>query len=144
MPQCRQERKKYCIFTIWPIYNFGRSFLGHYYYILSWSDLCLGVKQEIFKKKIHVHYMTCMATLQQKKPCPGSHEDNFDKPFLGHHYNILNFLTMPCNREEVFFLKKYINFTLFTPQLPSLGMGGNEIHNFSYPYHTDARYQIWF
>ena len=84
MPQCRQEDKKYCIFTIWTIYNFGRSFFGHYYYILtSWSDLCLGVKKEIFKEIMHVHCMTCMVTPKQKNPCPGSDEIyNFDRLFL--------------------------------------------------------------
>ena len=30
------------------IYNFGRSFLGHHYFILSLSDLCLGVEKMIF------------------------------------------------------------------------------------------------
>ena len=42
------------------IYNFGRPFLGHHYYILSLSDLCLGVKK-IFKGIMHIHYMTYMA-----------------------------------------------------------------------------------
>ena len=37
------------------INNFGRPFLDHYYYILSLSDLCLGVKKRIFKEIIHVH-----------------------------------------------------------------------------------------
>ena len=31
------------------IYNFGRPHLGHYYYILSLSDLCLGVEKKVFK-----------------------------------------------------------------------------------------------
>ena len=31
------------------IYNFGRLFLSHHYFILSLSDLCLGVKKRIFK-----------------------------------------------------------------------------------------------
>ena len=30
------------------IYNFGRPFLGHHYNILSFSDLCMGVKRSIF------------------------------------------------------------------------------------------------
>ena len=33
------------------ICNFGRSFLGHYNHILSFSDLWLGVEKTIFKKK---------------------------------------------------------------------------------------------
>ena len=40
------------------IYNFDRPFLGHHHYILSLSDLCLGVKKKIFKEKMHFHYMT--------------------------------------------------------------------------------------
>ena len=30
------------------IYNFGRPFLGHHYYILSLSDLYLGVEKNVF------------------------------------------------------------------------------------------------
>ena len=30
------------------IYNFGRPFLGHHYYILGLSDQCLGVEKKIF------------------------------------------------------------------------------------------------
>ena len=39
------------------IYNFGRPFLGHHYryYILSLSDLCLGVEKKIFKE-LHQFY----------------------------------------------------------------------------------------
>ena len=36
------------------IYNFGRPFLGHDYYIISLSDLCLGIK---FKKYINLHFL---------------------------------------------------------------------------------------
>ena len=32
------------------IYNFGRPFLCHYFYILGLSDLCLGVEKKIFKE----------------------------------------------------------------------------------------------
>ena len=44
------------------IYNFGRPFLGHHYYTLSLSDLCLGVEKTIVKEIMHFHYMTYMAT----------------------------------------------------------------------------------
>ena len=44
------------------IYNFGRPFLGHHNYILSLSDLCLGVEKKIFKEIMHFHNMTYMAT----------------------------------------------------------------------------------
>ena len=30
------------------IYNFGRPFLGYYYYILGLCDQCLGVEKKIF------------------------------------------------------------------------------------------------
>ena len=43
-------------------YNSGRPVLGHHHYILSFSDLCLGVKKKIFKEIMHFHYMTYMAT----------------------------------------------------------------------------------
>ena len=32
------------------IYNFGKPFFGHHYYILGLSDLCLGVEKKIFKE----------------------------------------------------------------------------------------------
>ena len=32
------------------IYNFGEPFCGHHYYILSLSNLCLGVEKKILKK----------------------------------------------------------------------------------------------
>ena len=73
------------------IYNFGRPFLGHLYYILSLSDLCLGVE---FKKYIILHFLppnnlplkwegvmnftiSCLLTLQMLhtkfgKDCPSS------------------------------------------------------------------------
>ena len=44
---------------------------------------------------------------------------------------------MPGTREEDF-LKKYINFTLFTPKLPPHGVGGHEIYNVLSRYPTDA------
>ena len=43
-------------------YSFGRPFLGYYYYILSLSNLCLGVEKQIFKEIMHFDYMTYMAT----------------------------------------------------------------------------------
>ena len=43
------------------IYHFGGPFRGHHYYILSLSNLCLGVEKKIFKEIMHFHYMTYMA-----------------------------------------------------------------------------------
>ena len=44
------------------INNLGTPFLGHHHYILSLSDLCLGVKKKTFKEIMHFHYMTYMTT----------------------------------------------------------------------------------
>ena len=45
------------------MYNFGRAFLVHHYYIvIGLSDLCLGVEKKIFKEIIHFYSMTYMAT----------------------------------------------------------------------------------
>ena len=43
-------------------YNFGWPFLGHHDYILSLSDICMGVEKKILKEIMHFHYMTYMAT----------------------------------------------------------------------------------
>ena len=65
------------------IYNFGRNLLGQYYYIISFSDLCLGVEKKIFKELMHFHCMTYMSTPQHKNPCPGGHIINtFGRPYL--------------------------------------------------------------
>ena len=42
-------------------YSFGRLFFGNHYYILSLSDLCLGVEKMILIGIMHFHYMTYMA-----------------------------------------------------------------------------------
>ena len=44
------------------IYNFGRPFLGHHYYKLGLSDLCLGVEKMILKEIVQFPDMTYMAT----------------------------------------------------------------------------------
>ena len=78
------------------IYNFGRPFLGHYYYIFGLSDLCLGVEKKIFKEIMHFYYMTYMATPWHKNPCPWGHEIyNSGSPFFCHHYYTLS-LSKPC------------------------------------------------
>ena len=54
------------------IYNFGRPFLGHHYYKLSMSDLCLRVEKKTFEEILHFHNMTYKSTPQHKNPAPGS------------------------------------------------------------------------
>ena len=53
------------------IYNFCRLFPDHHYYTLSLSDLCLSEEKKILKEIMHFHYITHMATLLHKNPCPG-------------------------------------------------------------------------
>ena len=83
------------------IYNFGKPFLGHHYYILGMSYLCLGVKT-IFKEIMQFHKLSYMITLLHKNPCPRGHDIyNFGRPFVGHHFYILSFfLSMPVSKEE--------------------------------------------
>ena len=54
------------------IYNFGRPFLAHHYYIFGLSDQCLRVEKKILKEIMHFHYMTYMATPKHKIFAPGS------------------------------------------------------------------------
>ena len=54
-----------------------------------------------------------------KNPCSGGHEIyNFGRPFRGHHYYTFR-LSEPSRKV---FSKKYMNFTIFTPKLPPLGI----------------------
>ena len=98
------------------IYNFGGPFLGNHYYILSLSNLCLGVEKKIFKEIMHFHYVTYMATPQHKNPCPGGHEIyNFGGPFLGHHYYILGLSDQCLGGEKKIFLRN-TSILHFLPQ----------------------------
>ena len=106
------------------IYNFDIPFFGHHSFILSLSVLCLGVEKTISKEIMHFHYITRMNMPLHKNPCTGGYEIyNFDKPFLGHHDYTLS-LYGPCPGVEKNIFKENINFTLFTPELPPLGVGG--------------------
>ena len=114
------------------IYNFDRPFFGHHYYryILSLSDLCMGIEQKIFKEVpvIHFHYITCMYTAmpQHKNPCIGGHIIyNFGRPFLGHHFYTGTFkLTEPCPRVEEKIFKEVHQLYTFYPQITSPWEGG--------------------
>ena len=67
------------------IYNFVRTFLGYHYYILSLSDLCLGVKNDAFS----LYDLYTHDPAQERLPC-GHKSYNFGRPLLGHHYYKLN------------------------------------------------------
>ena len=86
------------------MYNFGRAFLVHHYYIFGLSDLCLRVEKKIFKEIMHFHYMTYMATPEHKNPCPRGHEMyNFGRAFLVHHYYILGLFHLCLGVEKKIF-----------------------------------------
>ena len=75
-----------------------------------------------------------------KNPYPGGHEIyNFGKSFLGNNYYTLC-LYESCPGVEMF-LKKYIDFTLFTPKLPSYGMRDHETYSFLSNYPINATYE---
>ena len=52
------------------IYNFGRGFIAHYYYIFTLSAGCSGVKKEIFKEM----YQFYTFYPKSKAPGGGAHE----------------------------------------------------------------------
>ena len=106
------------------VHTFGRPFLGHYYYILSLSDLCLGVKTKILKEIMHFHYMTNMATPQNKNPCPrGQEMFNVCRPLLGYHFFILG-LSDQCPGVEKK-IKKLYQFYIFYLEIISPWVGAD-------------------
>ena len=132
------------------IYNFGRHFLGHHYYILALSDLCLGVEKKIFKEIMHFYYMTYMAMPQHKNPYPRGHEIyNFGRPFLGHHYYIHG-LSDVCLGVEKKIFKEIMHFHyityMATPEHKNSCPRGHEIYNFGRPFLViiqQIRYHFW-
>ena len=55
-------------------YNFRRPFIGHHYFILSMSELCLGIEMKNFKEIIHFNYIYDLYcyTLEQEPLPQGS------------------------------------------------------------------------
>ena len=51
------------------IYNFTLPFLGHHYYILGLSDLCLGL-EKIFKRNNADSLYAFYGHVQTQNPCP--------------------------------------------------------------------------
>ena len=90
---------------------------------------------------MHIHHNDLYGH-STRIPAPGVMKfKNFGRPFLGHHYYILS-LSVLCLGVEKKIFKKYINFTLFYPQITSPWGGGYEIYTFLSPYPTYATYQI--
>ena len=69
--------------------------------------------------------LPCSITPQKNYP-GGNEIVNFGGPFLGYHYHILILSDLCPEVERERFLKKYINFTPFTPKLSSLEVRGHE------------------
>ena len=66
---------------------FGRPFLGHYYYTLSLSDLCLGVEKKILIVIMHFRHKKLRLTWSSpSKRTPEPRVMYFGRPFLGHHH----------------------------------------------------------
>ena len=87
------------------IYNFVLLFLVHFYYMLRSSDICL-----YFKEIMSFHYMTFIATLQQKSACPGVMSFTIWQtlPWSPLLYTVC--LNHVSEQRRRFLLKKYITF----------------------------------
>ena len=134
------EKKKIHIHynVLYEFYNFVTPFLSHHFYTLSLFDQCLGVEKKIFKEIMQFHYMTSTRT-----PTPGVMKFTIlvdPSVVIITTYMVCLIYAWELRRR---FLKKYSNFTLFSPKLPPLWIGGPEIYNFLFPYPTNATYQIW-
>ena len=63
--------------------------------------------EKIFKEIVYFHYITYMATLYRKNPCPGGHESyNFGRPFLGHHHYIYSLSDLCLGVKKKIFTQK--------------------------------------
>ena len=125
------QRKNLCLGGH-EIFNFGRSTLGYHNYILSLSNLCLGVEKKIFKEIMHFYIMTYINIYiyLHKNPCAGGHEIyNFGRPSLSY---------LVC---LIYAWEDFLRNTSIFHFLP-LGGWGHDIYNFLFPYPTHATYQI--
>ena len=123
------------------IYNFGRGFLAHHYYISRLSARCTGVKK-ILKKKCIFTVWPYKATPFHSNPCPWGHEIyNFGRGFLDHHFIFI--LSAGCTGVKKTIFKEIYQFYTFPQNRRPLGMGAHENYNFWSPSPTDATYQIW-
>ena len=67
--------------------RFGKPFFGDYNFALSLSLSFPRVQKMILIEILQIHYMTYMATPQNKNPNPEGHKlYNFGRPFLCHNY----------------------------------------------------------
>ena len=81
------------------IHNLGRPFLGHHYYKIN-AYFVLSTTQCIQEEKKHCIFTICPCPALE--PLSGGHEIcNFGRPFLGHHYYVID-LFESCARLEIF------------------------------------------
>ena len=110
------------------IANFDGPFFCHHQYILSLSDLCLGVEKKILKEIVPFHFPA-----QERLP-QGQKNLHFVRPSLCHHYNTLclseSFLIV---NEKI--LKEIMHFHYMTymgtPQHENSCPGGHKIYKFN-------------
>ena len=124
------------------IYNFGRPFLGHHYYILGLSDLCLGVETKIFKEIMYFHYITIWPRPCTRTPAPGVMKFTIlvDPSFVIITIHLVCMDHAPVQRRIFYEIHQFFTFY---PKLPSLGVGVMKFTKFLSPNPTDASYQIW-
>ena len=81
-----------------------------------------GIREKDLKNNNTILLYEIYGHAQAKQLHPSGHDiHNFGRPFLSHHYFILS-LSEPYPRRGEDFLKTYINFTIFTPKLPPIGI----------------------
>ena len=122
----------FTIWHIWPhlfcknscpgsheIYNLGRPILCYHYYLLSLSDVCMGLGKKILKEKR-------IYTIWVIWPHPSIRTLALvviGRPFLGHHNYILNVSDLCMGVEEKIFKGimhfHYMTYSIRTPALGS-------------------------
>ena len=120
------------------IYNFGKPYLGHHYYIFSLSDLCIR-RKKIFKRNNAFSLFDLYGHAAAQEPRPGVMKfTSWVDPSLV-IITITYFVwNMPLSREEYFVRNTSILHFLPKNYLP-FGWG---VMKFMSPYPTDATYQI--
>ena len=115
------------------VYNLGRPFLGHHYFILSLSDLCMGVIQ-ILKEK--THFIWPHPSTRILGPGVMKFTIWVDPSFKSHHNYILNW-SYPCLGVKKILkgIMYFHNMTyMATPQRKNPCLGGHEIYNLGRPF----------
>ena len=133
----------------------------HHNPVTQWQSMCFIL---IENKIIHIHYndlyghslISCLGVKKRKNACSQYDLYGHALPQEPLPCGVMKFTILldpslaiitihlfslnNASEQRKRFFKKYISFTLFTPKLLPLYVGGHKIHNFLFPYHTDATY----